>query len=147
MKSLITEKLIEECRDKSVAICGPSRAGKTTFAEELSKYTGQPILEADAFRDLPWKEIPEKIISLIQPNMILEGCQVARVLRTGAKDNSYTPEIVIFLNTAYPIIDARIQGNKKKIHAFNKSVATVFKEFLEINRVKKNSKVINIKIR
>lgn len=72
-------------------IIGEPRCGKSTFAAKLAKRTGvnlvstgkRAVLATDDFMDVPWDEVPDRVIPLLEAReeIILEGCQAARVLR------------------------------------------------------------------
>lgn len=72
-------------------ILGEPRCGKSTLATKLAKRSGaslvstgkRAVLATDDFMDVPWEDVPDRVIPLLEEreDVILEGCQAARVLR------------------------------------------------------------------
>lgn len=66
-----------------IGITGGPGCGKTTLAKKCKD--GREIIHTDDYIDLPWKEVPYKVMEDLEPldKFIVEGVQVPRVMRKG----------------------------------------------------------------
>jgi adenylate kinase family enzyme len=66
-----------------IAIIGAPRAGKTTFAKELSRTTGWPVLHTDDLMPLGWSAASAEVARVLHStsHIIVEGVAVVRALR------------------------------------------------------------------
>ncbi len=66
-----------------VAIAGPPRAGKTTFALELARKTGQLLESTDRFKELSWSYQSTAAAMLFNADgdQIIEGVTTPRAMR------------------------------------------------------------------
>lgn len=65
-----------------IGITGGPRTGKTTLA---ARSLDRPILSTDAYREVPWADVPAAVIAACAPlpRFVIEGVQVPRALRKG----------------------------------------------------------------
>ena len=81
-----------------IAITGLPGAGKTTLARKLG---GAIIHTDDYMNEYSFKDLPTMLIKLLNEtysgNIIVEGVQVARMLRTGHREGIWTPDTVIWI--------------------------------------------------
>ena len=62
-----------------IIVAGPAGGGKSTFAERLSRERDLPLVATDAFKDLPWEDVPfavhEAAMAFDEPGatVIVEG--------------------------------------------------------------------------
>lgn len=84
---------------KVVAICGLPNSGKTTLARKLG---GAIIHTDDYINEYSFKDLPVKLIEHLNEtysgNIIVEGVQVARMLRTGHREGIWAPDTIIWVN-------------------------------------------------
>jgi hypothetical protein len=102
---------------RRVAIAGGPRTGKTTIAATVSD---RPVISTDSYMDMPWGDIPHKVIADIgdAEAFVVEGVQVARTLRKGLKVDA-----VVYLT--------RPKAEVKREHvAMAKGIATVMRDWL-----------------
>ncbi len=87
-----------------IAIIGRPQAGKTTLAKKLSAFKHCPIIHTDDYiKKVSFKDAAEAIIKVCNEQdapYIVEGVQVARMLRTGQKEKIWKPDLVIYINMA-----------------------------------------------
>lgn len=115
-------------------IIGEPRCGKSTLATKLAKRTGLPlvstgkraVLATDDFMGVPWEQVPERIIPLLEESdeLILEGCQAARVLRRWFKAN---PENALRVREVY-FLDRPFVQRSSGQNAMGKGIQTVWRE-------------------
>jgi len=76
--------------------------GKSTLAKLVND---RPVFGSDAYRNLPWTDVPLKIISDIGelPAFVVEGVQVPRALRKGL-----AVDVVVYLTR--PKVTERLKG-------------------------------------
>lgn len=82
-----------------IVVIGLPKSGKTEFVKQ---FKDREIIHTDAFMiSHTWKEQPEAIIYhlKIRGKYIIEGIQCYRLLRTGAKDGTYKPDLIINIFT------------------------------------------------
>ncbi len=96
--------------------------GKSTLASLVSD---RPVIGTDAYQDMPWSEIPLRMIADVgnQPAFVIEGVMVARALRKGLEVDA-----VVYLTR--PKVKERLKGQV----AMAKGVRTVFDEWHAANR-------------
>jgi len=103
-----------------IAITGYPGSGKTTFANDLAKKSKTKVLHTDDFiKAVPFKDIPEHLIAIVKvakPD-IIEGVQVARMLRKGHRDKTFSADTVIW-------VEGGNEGNK-----ISAMVAKAFEEW------------------
>jgi cytidylate kinase len=94
---------------KKVAIVGRPRVGKTTLAKKLAKDLGIDLLHTDdLIGKVPFTDVDKYLINQVSAmdEYIVEGVQVARMLRTGDRNKSWKPDKVY-------IVDADIHVESK----------------------------------
>lgn len=112
-----------------VFICGGSKTGKTTLANDLCDSLYNIIHTDDYISKGSWAEIPDLIIKDLKKsgdNFICEGIQTARVLRRILSDTKkYQIEIDRVWNLTIPFspVEPRAAG-------MNKGLITIFNEVL-----------------
>jgi hypothetical protein len=110
-----------------VFICGGSKTGKTTLANDLCDSLYNIIHTDEYIGKGTWADIPDLIIKDLQKsgdNFICEGIQTARVLRRILKDpKKYQIEIDRVWNLTIPFSPV-----EPKALAMNKGLNTIFKE-------------------
>ena len=83
---------------KIIAICGLPGAGKTTLANSLGHMT---LHTDDYINSFSFKDIPGELIEIVEQYhgavMVVEGVQVARMLRTGHREGIWKPDTVIWV--------------------------------------------------
>lgn len=121
---------------KIIAIVGRPGVGKTTLAKQLAREKGCRIIHTDDYiKKFKFSEAAEGIIDICkgeQPPYIVEGVQVARMLRKGFK-----PDVVIIMNandrpqthhkglavlTANAVKEWLATEHGAKVHYFNKDL-------------------------
>ncbi len=87
-----------------IAIIGRPEAGKTTLADKLGAMKGCRVIHTDDFiKKMTFKDAAGEIIKLCNEEKspyIVEGVQVARMLLTGQKEQTWKPDLVIYVNAA-----------------------------------------------
>jgi len=87
---------------KKIAIVGRVGVGKTHLAGELmAEYKHDIIHTDDYIEKSDFKDAPNYVIDVcnkwIKKKYIVEGVQVSRMLRTGLRDDSWQPDVVLFV--------------------------------------------------
>lgn len=80
---------------KKIAIVGRPKAGKTTFAKKLAAELGIPLIHTDdLIGQVAFSEADKELLKQVKDldAYIVEGVQVARMLRTANKDKSWKPD-------------------------------------------------------
>ena len=85
-----------------VAICGLPESGKTTFSCAMGS---DHVIHTDDYMDeWSFEELPVKLIEHLTETykdysgtVVVEGIQVARMLRTGFRESIWSPSVVIWL--------------------------------------------------
>ena len=79
---------------------------------------------------LPWNEQTSAAISDIEPGVIVEGVRVPNILRRGADDGSYIPDICIWCEIDIECLDYCYLNDPltdmNKVYQFNTGIETVF---------------------
>lgn len=123
------KKLAAEIRDKRViVIAGRPQVGKTTLAKSLAMHLGRPVLHTDDYiHQFSFKDAAANLIEIAKGfpwsheplGFIVEGVQALRMLRTGEREGTWKPDLVIYC-------DASIFIDKKHVSlaALTKSAYT-----------------------
>lgn len=105
--------------------------GKTTLAKLA---TDRPVIGTDSYRDIPWEDIPARMIVDVEslPAFAIEGVMVARALRgpkgpNGTRLPGMQVDAVVYLQR--PKVDERLPGQV----AMAKGVRTVFDDWHALN--------------
>lgn len=101
-----------------IAIVGGPKTGKTTLCEQVAD---RPVFHTDDLRSIAWADVPLAVIAAIgeNPRFVVEGVQVARVLRKGLE-----VDLVLFLSK--PKVE-RTAGQE----SMAKAVRTVLNDVIE----------------
>jgi adenylate kinase family enzyme len=89
---------------RKIAIVGRPKVGKTTLAKKLARELGINIHHTDdSIGEIDFKDADKYWINRLQEqeNYIVEGVQVARMLRSGARDKSWTPDKVYIVDATH----------------------------------------------
>jgi len=116
-------KIIGE--NKRIVIVGYPKCGKTEISGLI---TDREVIHSDDFiKEVNWKDTPDFLIKLLNSKEIyaIEGIQCFRLLRTGIRNSSYFPDIVIYVNPRYPAYPNHI--------ATRKMLDTIWNEYLAMN--------------
>lgn len=109
---------------KKIVIIGMPRAGKTTLSNKLNRHN---TVHTDDFIDeWSWDETPEKLIDNYGHlyEYCIEGVQGYRLLRTGLRDGSFEPEVVVICQSSSPPL--------KKHLAMRKSLEKIYADWLAL---------------
>lgn len=81
-----------------IAITGYPGSGKTTFVNKL-KFDMGKFHTDDFIEEWAFKELPTHLINHLRlhDNYVIKGVQVARMLRTGAREGTWIPDLVIWM--------------------------------------------------
>lgn len=89
---------------RAIAITGRPRVGKTTLGKRLSEYKNGALVHTDDYiKDFSFEDAAKGLIdvcSKIDGPYIVEGVQVARMLRTGAREGIWQPDLVIVVDSS-----------------------------------------------
>ena len=110
-------------------VAGYSRTGKTTITHAERGLA--PILHGDEIpRSVAWEAVAVWWIERLRPlrAYVFEGVQAPRVLRTGIRTGTLTPDAAVFVTARH--------DPEPKHAAFRKAIDTVWAGFLEERRVR-----------
>jgi hypothetical protein len=145
LETLVDDRLINFCLSKQIiVVLGYTKTGKITIAKKLSKETQYPLLISDDYvkisNPIDALYILMEDIKEHQRNnqpFIVEGILCFRLLRKGAKLNSFNPDVIIKTQCN----DETIQyfynkdGESNKVNralSFNKGLNTIWEEYLNL---------------
>ena len=109
-----------------VVIAGGPRCGKSTLFRSLAIDYAVAI-GTDDFMDLPWADVPDAVIDVLEKHdeWLVEGVNVARVLRRWIRDRGDMPKIDVCYYLTTPM------APRTKAHeSMSKAIATVWKDVL-----------------
>lgn len=113
---------------KVIAIAGLSNTGKSTLAKKL--FSDWHVIHTDDYISTPQADRARFLITLLnlrgdEEPVVVEGCEVGRILRTGLREGTWQPDVVIWCERVY---DDRTKGDG----TFNKGLTTIFREYLSM---------------
>jgi adenylate kinase family enzyme len=102
-------------KTEKIAIAGRCRVGKTTLAEKLAEKTGLELIRTDDYIDnVSFDANPmfviDKLKDMKHQGYIVEGVQVARMLRKGLRLDIWQPDTVIIVENPLSPIQRRHAG-------------------------------------
>jgi hypothetical protein len=105
-----------------IAIGGTPESGKTTLADEFPFPPWMKVHTDDHIERFPMEVRPRKLIEVVQAfqtPVIVEGCEVARMLRTGDREGIWAPDWIIWRQPETPL------------KGYAKGLQTIFADYLE----------------
>lgn len=91
---------------KKIAIAGRPGVGKTTLAKKLAEQMGLRLYHTDDLIGVvPFKDANDAMIKQLsdKESFIVEGVQVARMLRKGHRDQTFKPDKLIIVDSDQPV--------------------------------------------
>jgi len=103
-----------------IAIAGTPEMGKTTMA---NNFVGWEVFHTDNYIGMfPQEARAQGLIRMcnrLTGRYIIEGCEVGRMLRTGAREGTWHADFIIW------------RQPEKKLHGFAKGLQTIFADYMQ----------------
>lgn len=97
-----------------IGVTGLPGTGKTFVAQQLKQYLGLEVFHTDRFKHLAWDEQPAANMDCMEPECIIEGVTVARMLSRG-----FMPDLLIYLEgpgrgiKSMPWVEAKVRAYER----------------------------------